>query len=154
MTTDRDRRADGRAENARPRDDAGRPLPRGVQGSAKEPDPEAQEPAKALLLVQQLIDDDRPFRAHEVCEAQWKAVDRGDAGERAFWQGLAQVCVGLTHLARGNSAGALALLHRGAARLLESGDRHGVQALALAQQAERVAQGAPERLVVVPEARP
>ncbi|WP_211882206.1 DUF309 domain-containing protein, partial [Pseudarthrobacter albicanus] len=44
-----------------------------------------------------------PFAAHEVLEARWKA---GPAEERNLWQGLAQICVGLTHAARGNSVGA------------------------------------------------
>jgi len=41
-----------------------------------------------------------------------------------LWQGLAQICVALTHAARGNNAGAVRLLERGAARLEEydSGD--------------------------------
>jgi len=34
-----------------------------------------------------------------------------------LWQGLAQVCVGLTHAARGNTIGATRLLERGAARI-------------------------------------
>ncbi|HEY8753213.1 MAG TPA: DUF309 domain-containing protein [Arthrobacter sp.] len=58
----------------------------------------------------------RPFAAHEVLEARWKA---GPAEERNLWQGLAQICVGLTHAARGNSVGALRLVERGAARLAE-----------------------------------
>ncbi|MEW1808906.1 DUF309 domain-containing protein [Pseudarthrobacter sp. NPDC080039] len=36
----------------------------------------------------------RPFAAHEVLEARWKA---GPAMERDLWQGLAQICVGLAH---------------------------------------------------------
>jgi hypothetical protein len=39
--------------------------------------------------------------------------------EDDLWQGLAQICVGLTHAARGNSVGAVRLLERGAARLQE-----------------------------------
>jgi hypothetical protein len=42
-----------------------------------------------------------PFAAHEVLEARWKA---GPDEERDLWQGLAQICVGLTHAARGNSS--------------------------------------------------
>jgi hypothetical protein len=34
-----------------------------------------------------------------------------------LWQGLAQVCVGLTHAGRGNTIGAARLLERGAARI-------------------------------------
>jgi predicted metal-dependent hydrolase len=48
-----------------------------------------------------------------VLESRWKA---GPDRERDLWQGLAQLCVGLTHAARGN--------HVGAARLLERGTTH------------------------------
>ena len=54
--------------------------------------------------------------------ARWKAWP---AKERNFWQGLAQICVGLTHAARGNSVGALRLFERGADRLEEYGSGEG-----------------------------
>ena len=60
------------------------------------------------------MDEGRPFAAHEVLEARWKA---GPDVERDLWQGLAQLCVGLTHAARGNRVGALRLVERGAGRL-------------------------------------
>jgi predicted metal-dependent hydrolase len=61
-----------------------------------------------------LVREGRPFSAHEVLEARWKA---GPDEERDLWQGLAQICVGLTHAARGNRVGAARLLERGAGRL-------------------------------------
>ena len=109
----RDRDAEGRARNARPRDELGRPLPRqapGLPGAGDEPLP----PAEALAEAQRLLDLGRPFHAHEVLEASWKAAP---AVERDLWQGLAQVAVGLTHALRGNARGAVALLRRGADRL-------------------------------------
>ncbi|WP_459983903.1 DUF309 domain-containing protein [Nocardioides sp. AN3] len=69
---------------------------------------------QALALARSLAEEGRPFSAHEVLEARWKA---GPEDERGLWQGLAQICVGLTHAARGNSAGAVRLLERGASRL-------------------------------------
>jgi len=75
---------------------------------------EVLQPALALEAAQQLIDTGRPFHAHEVLEAVWKAAP--DA-ERDLWQGLAQLAVGLTHALRGNARGAAALLQRGADRL-------------------------------------
>ena len=63
-----------------------------------------------------------PATGEAVGEARWKA---GPAEERKLWQGLAQICVGLTHAARGNSVGALRLLERGAARLAEYGSGEG-----------------------------
>jgi hypothetical protein len=115
VTVDRDRDDAGRPRQARPRDALGRPLPYGATGVEPVPE-EALPPAEALHLARTLVRDGRPFAAHEVLEARWKA---GPDEERGLWQGLAQVCVGLTHAARGNSAGAITLLERGAARLEE-----------------------------------
>jgi uncharacterized protein len=109
----RDRDAGGRARNARPRDELGRPLSRDASGQPAAGD-EALPPARALATAQQLLAEGRPFHAHEVLEASWKAAP---AAERDLWQGLAQVAVGLTHALRGNARGAVALLRRGTDRL-------------------------------------
>lgn len=117
LTGDRDRDGSGRARQARPRDALGRPLPYGAAGVepvSEEPLP----PAETLVFARSLVEDGRPFAAHEVLEARWKA---GPAGERDLWQGLAQICVGLTHAARGNSVGAVRLVERGAERLTQYG---------------------------------
>ena len=74
----------------------------------------ALPPADALALAQELLDGGRAFGAHEVLEASWKAAP---AGEREFWQGLAQLCVGITHVQRGNAVGGARLLRRGAGLL-------------------------------------
>lgn len=79
-------------------------------------------PAETLVSARNLVEAGRPFAAHEVLEARWKA---GPAQERNLWQGLAQICVGLTHAARGNSVGALRLFERGAVRLKEYGSGDG-----------------------------
>jgi len=76
------------------------------------PDDLRTEPAAAVLLAQRLIDEGRPFHAHEVFEAVWKS---GPQYQRDLWQGLAQIAVGLTHARRGNSRGAVSLLRRGSA---------------------------------------
>jgi uncharacterized protein len=110
----RDRDPAGRARNSRPRDALGRPLPRDAAGEPQLPDQLALAPDAALDLAQQLIDSGRVFSAHEVLEASWKAAP---PAERALWQGLAQVAVGLTHAQRGNAGGAAALLRRGAQRV-------------------------------------
>lgn len=100
--SDRDRDTEGRARQARPRDAFGRPLPYGAEGV--EPVPEEPLPAQeALEAAQELVEAGRPFSAHEVLEARWKA---GPIEERDLWQGLAQVCVAMTHAARGNQRGA------------------------------------------------
>ena len=88
-STGRDRDARGRARQARPRDALGRPLPYGAEGVepvSEEPLP----PEETIRVAREFVDAGRPFAAHEVCEARWKA---GPAEERDLWQGLAQVCV-------------------------------------------------------------
>jgi uncharacterized protein len=62
-----------------------------------------------LVYAQELLDAGRPFSAHEVLEAGWKAAPES---ERDVWQGLAQLAVGVTHAARGNPTGARRLLER------------------------------------------
>ena len=71
-------------------------------------------PLETVALARSLVDEGRPFAAHEVLEARWKASPEA---ERDLWQGLAQLCVGLTHAARGNRVGALRLVERGTGRL-------------------------------------
>lgn len=110
----RDRDPAGRPRQARPRDAMGRPLPYGDPRGV-EPVPDEPLPAdETLTLAQSLLDTGRAFAAHEVLEAAWKAAP--DA-ERDLWQGLAQICVGITHAQRGNATGAARLLDRGAGRL-------------------------------------
>ncbi len=106
----RDRDPSGRPRNARARDGLGRPLPRGEEGFAPTEDSPDLPPAIVLEQAQQLLDDGRPFHAHEVLEAAWKSCPDD---ERDLWQGLAQLAVGLTHVLRGNPKGAAAVLVRG-----------------------------------------
>jgi hypothetical protein len=113
----RDRDEAGRARQARPRDALGRPLPYGevgVEPVSEEPLP----PQETLVAARALVEEGRPFSAHEVLEARWKA---GPEQERDLWQGLAQLCVGLTHALRGNPVGARRLLERGIGRLEQYG---------------------------------
>ncbi|MFP5283556.1 MAG: DUF309 domain-containing protein [Actinomycetes bacterium] len=110
----RDRDPAGRARNARARDGLGRPLPRGAAGVERVPDDLVLPPLPALAEAQRLLDAGMPFHAHEVLEGTWKAAP---ADERDLWQGLAQLAVGLTHLLRGNDAGARTLLERGSRRI-------------------------------------
>lgn len=109
---DRDRDTQGRARQARPRDALGRPLPYGAEGV----EPVSEEPLppdETLRRARELVEGGRPF-ADEVLEARWKA---GPVEERDLWQGLAQLCVAITHAARGNRIGADRLFERAAERL-------------------------------------
>ncbi len=111
---ERDRDPAGRARNARPRDEFGRPLPRGATGVERVDETLVLTPAGSIDEAQRLLDQQRPFHAHEVLEAAWKAAPDD---ERDLWQGLAQIAVGLTHRQRHNGRGAVALLRRGTDRL-------------------------------------
>ena len=91
----------------------GRPLPygsAGVEPVSEEPLP----PGETIRYAHELMDQGRPFSAHEVFEARWKS---GPDAERDLWQGLAQLCVGITHAERGNRTGALRLVGRARGRL-------------------------------------
>jgi uncharacterized protein len=110
---ERDRDSQGRARQARPRDRLGRPLPYDSEGV----EPVSEEPLLPMATISyahELLADGRPFSAHEVFEARWKA---GPDSEGELWQGLAQLCVGITHAERGNRIGALRLIGRARRRL-------------------------------------
>ncbi|WP_219471177.1 DUF309 domain-containing protein [Nonomuraea rhizosphaerae] len=115
----RDRDAEGRPRNARPRDAYGRPLPYGSPGVDRVPDEYAPTTPQALEDGRRFLAEGLPFNAHEVFEGRWKCAPEE---ERELWQGLAQICVGLTHLQRGNGRGALTLFSRGAARVQAYGE--------------------------------
>lgn len=102
------------------------------------PDDLVLPPAQALLEAQRLLDAGQPFHAHEVLEGTWKAAP---GPERDLWQGLAQLAVGVTHAARGNPAGAVTLLRRGAARIepYQAQRPHGVDVGGLVAWATRLA---------------
>ncbi|MEG3631167.1 DUF309 domain-containing protein [Streptomyces poriticola] len=107
----RDRDSAGRARSARPRDGLGRPLPYGAEGVPRQPEGVVRAPADTVAEAQRLLDEGKPFHAHEVFEDAWKS---GPDEERELWRGLAQLAVGLTHAARGNATGGARLLRRGA----------------------------------------
>jgi hypothetical protein len=106
----------GRARNARPRDGLGRPLPYGADGVERQPEGVVRSPEETVTQAQALLDAGKPFHAHEVFEDAWKS---GPEGERTLWRGLAQLAVGLTHAARGNTTGGARLLRRGAGAVEE-----------------------------------
>ena len=120
----------------RARDALGRHVEAGSP-DAVEPVPEAPlPPAQAIAFARRLLAEGRAFSAHEVFEARWKACE---PAERDLWQGLAQLCVGLTHLQRGNPAGAATLLRRGVGHLEGSDAAYGIDLTTLRAAALAVA---------------
>jgi uncharacterized protein len=118
---ERDRRHDGRPEQARPRDRTGRPLPYGTTGV---PLIEEQEPTtveEALAAGIRLWDEERFFEAHECLEHVWHASPEDDED---LWQGVIQIAVACVHLQRANPDGAVALLARAGDRLSRYPDRY------------------------------
>jgi uncharacterized protein len=99
----------------------------------------ALPPAEALAEAQRLLDAGLPFQAHEVLEGTWKDTT---GAERALWQGLAQLAVGLTHAQRGNATGAAALLDRGAERIapFSAEPPHGIDVAGLVARATELAE--------------
>lgn len=77
----------------------------------RQPEGVTRKPEETVAEAQALLDAGRPFHAHEVFEDAWKS---GPEDERDLWKGLAQMAVGLTHSARGNTTGGARLLLRGA----------------------------------------
>lgn len=140
----RDRDPDGKARNARPRDGLGRPLPYGSPGVERAPEGVERTPSATVAEAQQLLDDGKPFHAHEVFEDAWKS---GPDVERELWRGLAQLAVGVTHAARGNFTGAASLLTRGAESIapFASEAPHGIDVTGLRDWAHTLASGMPAR---------
>ncbi|KUI43187.1 hypothetical protein AU197_24230 [Mycobacterium sp. IS-1590] len=131
---ERDRDEAGRPRNTRPRDALGRPLPHGSEGVARIPDDLDLPPAETLAYAQELLDKGMAFHAHEVLEAAWK---NGPDVERTLWQSLAQLAVGITHVQRGNTKGALGVLSRARAGLAdETSVTHGVDVTGLVDYAQ------------------
>ena len=129
----RDRRDDGRPEQARPRDRTGRPLPYGASGVLliEQADPATLEQAIALGATR--WDERRYFEAHELLEVAWK---EGPEEDRDLWKGVIQVAVAGVHLQRGNPIGARRLLDRAIGRLAGLPDvRTGIDVAALRDRA-------------------
>ena len=147
---DRDRDDEGRAENARPRDGLGRPLPYGSPG-VERVEMRDRTPGEALEEAQAYLDRGMPFHAHEVLEEQWKATV---VEERPLWQGLAQLAVGLTHQRRGNARGARTVTERGGAAIAPFAGTppHGIDVSGLVAWAEALV-AEPEGEVPVPRLR-
>ena len=132
MKRQRDRDEQGRAQNARPRDGLGRPLPHGSEGVERIPEDIVRPPEQSLSLSRELFAAGKPFHAHEVLEGAWKSAPEA---ERGLWKALAQLAVGITHLRRGNPKGAVSLL----TRARDGIQPHGIRAAELVAYADELA---------------
>lgn len=149
----RDRNADGRPENARPRDRFGAPLPRGAtdeMADRVEPEDVCQTVEEARARAATLFDQQRFFEAHEFFEWAWKGPVTPE-GERTFYKGMAQLAVGYTHTQRGNAKGAATLLQRGIDNIDGYGPQHAGVDVARAQADARTFLDSLERLGVGPD---
>lgn len=119
--TDRDRNAWGRAENARPRDRLGRPLPYDTTRSELAEEFDHATVEDALATAVELWDQGRYFEAHECLEDVWHHAADDD---RDFWQGVVQVAVTCCHHQRGNEKGAHVMAAKALARLADYPSGH------------------------------
>ncbi len=119
--SERDRRDDGRPEQARPRDRTGRPLPYGTEGVATTEPLEPLDVEHAIELGARRWAEQRYFEAHELLEVAWKAAT---GPERELWKGVIQLAVACVHVQRGNLVGAGRLVTRGLRRLERAPDHH------------------------------
>lgn len=146
---ERDRDEAGRPRNTRPRDELGRPLPHGSEGVARIPDDLDLPPDETIAYAQELLDKGMAFHAHEVFEAAWK---NGPQNERSLWQSLAQLAVGITHVQRGNTRGALGVLSRARAGLADDeADMHVVDVRALVGYADALIDDLEAGVAIAPE---
>jgi uncharacterized protein len=135
---DRDRRPDGRPEQARPRDRTGRPLPYDTDETELLEEWEYDTVEEALEIGVRLWDEQRLFEAHECLEDVWHAAPDDD---RDFWQGVIQIAVAGVHHQRDNPTGAAALLDRAREKLERYPAVHrGVDVAALVEHARAGAQ--------------
>ena len=114
----------------RPRDELGRPLPKGSANRLHLERFEELSFAENQRLAVRYFDEGQFFGAHEAWETCWHQT-KGSADEE-FYKGLSQLGAGYTHARRGNARGAGALLRRGLGRIAAYGPRHhGIDVAAL-----------------------
>ncbi len=118
---ERDRNDAGRAENQRPRDRFGRPLPYDTDETELAEEWEYDTVEAALGIGVNLWDEERFYEAHECLEDVWHNAPEAD---RLFWQGVIQVAVGCCHHQRGNRNGSTKLFQQAAEKLAGYPDVH------------------------------
>ena len=129
-------------KTARPRDELGRPMPRGTEPRLVLPDFDVLSIDECHRRGIQYFDAAVYFGAHEAWETAWRMARKNGDPDEEFFKGLSQLGAGYTHYQRGNPRGAHTLMHRGVGRIrpygVRSGGRHrgiDVDALATATEA-------------------
>ena len=106
----------------RPRDELGRPLPRGEANRLEMEDFDSQTAEENHRLAISYFNSGRYFPAHEAWETAWKQ-NKGTPDEE-FFKGLSQIGAGYTHYTRGNLHGTHTLIRRGTGRIAPYGPEH------------------------------
>jgi predicted metal-dependent hydrolase len=122
----------------RPRDELGRPLPKGEENRLHMEDFDAHGLEENHRLGIRHFDGERFFPAHEAWETAWKQA-RGTDDEE-FFKGLSQLGAGYVHYRRGNAHGAGILVRRAVSRIGPYGPmHHGIDVAELVRVAEEQA---------------
>lgn len=106
----------------RPRDEFGRPLPWGSESRIALLDFDSLPLAQNHELAIEYFNQEQFFSAHEAWEAAWRQARGG--GDEQFYNGLAKLGAGLTHIQRGNSYGARTLIGKAIERIEPYGPYH------------------------------
>lgn len=120
--TDRNPPAEARRTPERPRDELGRPLPRGARNRLVLEHFDALSVDENHRLGIDHFNAGRFFEAHEAWETAWRQTKGTDDEE--FFKGLSQLGAGYTHYRRENVHGAQALMHRAIGRIAAYGPAH------------------------------
>lgn len=130
----RDRRDDGRPENARPRDWTGRPLPRDTDETRLAVVVEPDSVEQALQIAVSRWSQRRFFEAHEVLEFVWHWSLQD--WEKDFWQGVIQLAAAQVHDQRGNPLGVVRSIDKALPKLTDvPPDHHGIDVAGLREWA-------------------
>jgi uncharacterized protein len=120
--TEKETRPPRRQKTVRPRDELGRPLPRGSKNRLDLEDFDSLPLEENHRLGIEHFNAGRFFPAHEAWETAWKQA-KGTPDEE-FFKGLSQLGAGYVHYRRGNPHGTFTLLRRGVRRISAYNSRH------------------------------
>jgi predicted metal-dependent hydrolase len=133
-SAEQETRPPSRPKTSRPRDELGRPLPRGSMNRLDLEDFDSLSLEENHRLGIEHFNARRFFPAHEAWETAWKKA-KGTPDEE-FFKGLSQLGAGYVHYRRGNPHGTFTLLRRAVFRIAPYGPRHrGLDVASLAGRA-------------------